>query len=135
MKEFDVVAAIIECNGKLLCMQRNVSKYKYVSEKFEFPGGKVEQGESYPQALMRELLEEIEMQTDVDESNYFMTTHFVYPDFSITLHTYRLRVDEPHFVLREHLSYVWALPKDMSKLDWAPADKEIVDALIGGTNG
>ena len=61
MKQLVVVGGIIEYNGKILCMQRNKGKYDYTSYKYEFPGGKLEEGETYPQALMRELREEMDM--------------------------------------------------------------------------
>ena len=61
MKHYEVVAAVIEHDGKILCMQRNKGKFDYVSYKFEFPGGKVEAGEERHTALERELREEMDM--------------------------------------------------------------------------
>ena len=134
MKEYEVVGAIIEYKGKILCMQRNVGKYEYTSKKFEFPGGKIESGETNPQALMRELREEMAMDTYIKESDYYMTIHHVYPDFAITMHTYKFKVNKPDFIMREHLSFVWANPKEMFKLDWAEADAPIVKKIIEDCN-
>ena len=130
MKDIEVVAAIIEYDGKILCMQRNVSKHEYSSKKFEFPGGKIEQGETKPQALMRELKEELDMDTSIKESDFFMTIHHVYPDFAITMHAYKFAVNDPTFTMKEHLSFVWATDDVMPTLDWAPADWPIVHKLL-----
>ena len=130
MKELEVVAAIIEYEDKILCMQRNVSKYTYTSLKFEFPGGKVEQGETNPQALERELREEMDMYVHITDDDYFMTIHHEYPDFSITMHSYLVKVNKPDFIRKEHINHVWALPKDIKTLDWAAADQPIVDKVM-----
>ena len=60
-KHYHVVAAVIEVDGKVLCMQRGVTRYPYTSHMWEFPGGKIEPGETPQQALHRELLEEMNM--------------------------------------------------------------------------
>lgn len=130
MKELEVVAAIIEYDNKILCMQRNVSKYPYTSLKYEFPGGKVEPGETNPQALERELREEMDMDVVITDKDYFMTIHHVYPDFAITMHAYTVKVNNPAFTRKEHINHVWSLPKDMPTLDWAAADQPIVNKLL-----
>ena len=79
MKEIKVVAGIIENNGKILCMQRDKGKYDYVSFKWEFPGGKIEDGETNEKALKRELLEEMDL--DVIVGIYFCDVESTYPDF------------------------------------------------------
>ena len=131
MKELEVVAAIIEYDNKILCMQRNFSKYPYTSLKYEFPGGKVEPGETNPQALERELREEMDMDVHITDDDYFMTIHHVYPDFAITMHSYTVKVSKPDFVRKEHINHVWALPEEMPSLDWAAADQPIVNKLLG----
>ena len=67
MKHYEVVAAIIEHDNKILCMQRNKSKFVYTSYKFEFPGGKIEAGEENHEALERELREEMDMDINISE--------------------------------------------------------------------
>lgn len=129
MKHYEVVAAIIEHNGKILCMQRNKSKFDYISYKFEFPGGKIEVGEEKYQALMRELREEMDMKITITEKNYFMTIEHTYPDFSITMHAYLCHVEHPKFIMKEHFSNKWVLPNTLHTLDWAAADKPIVEKL------
>ncbi|MCR4874504.1 MAG: (deoxy)nucleoside triphosphate pyrophosphohydrolase [Clostridia bacterium] len=130
MKELEVVAAILEYDGKILCMQRNVSKYSYTSLKFEFPGGKVEPGETHPQALERELREEMDKDVNITDKDYFMTIHHVYPDFAITMHAYKLKINNPTFIMKEHIGFKWASLKDLNKLDWAAADIDIVNKLV-----
>ena len=78
------MAAVIEHDGKILCMQRNKGKFDYVSYKFEFPGGKVEAGEERHTALERELREEMDMDISIPEDAYLMTVEHTYPDFAIT---------------------------------------------------
>ncbi len=132
MKELEVVAAIIEYDNKILCMQRNVSKYPYTSLKYEFPGGKVESGETNPEALERELREEMDMDVSITDKDYFMTIHHVYPDFAITMYAYTVNVASPKFTRKEHINHEWLEVKDLKKLDWAAADMPIVEKLING---
>lgn len=134
MKQLEVVAAIIEHNNKVLCMQRNVSKYPYVSLKYEFPGGKIESGETNTQALEREIREEMDMNVFINDKNYFMTVYHEYPDFAITMHVYIIKVNNPQFTRKEHINHIWALPQEMSKLDWAAADRPIVNKLLEELN-
>lgn len=134
MKHHEVVAAIIEYQGQILCMQRDMGKFDYVSLKYEFPGGKVEPGETNSQALMRELSEEMEMRTTINESNFFMTVNHAYPDFEITMHAYRCSVQDPSFVRKEHISHKWLSITELDTLDWAPADWPIVRKLMQKCN-
>ena len=129
MKHYEVVAAVIEHNGQILCMQRNKGKYDYVSYKFEFPGGKVEVGEENHTALERELREEMDMDISIMESDYLMTVEHTYPDFAITMHTYLCKLAHPKFEMKEHVAAKWMVPQEMGKLDWAEADKPIVERL------
>lgn len=131
MKELEVVAAIIEYDNKILCLQRGQSKFPSTAYKYEFPGGKVESGEKLEEALSRELNEELEMNVVVKSSDYFMTVHHEYPEFTITMHSFIVKVDSPDFVRKEHINQVWASPnEEMRNLDWAAADKPIVERLI-----
>lgn len=91
MKNYKVVAAIIINNEKILCVQRDVSKFEYISKKYEFPGGKVEPGETEVEALEREIYEELEMKISVQRD--YMTVEHVYPDFEITMHSYICHID------------------------------------------
>lgn len=129
MKHYEVVAAVIKFGDKILCMQRNYSKFPYTSYKFEFPGGKIEPGEERHEALERELREEMDMNVSIKESDYLMTVEHEYPDFAITMHAFLCVVDKPDFVMKEHKSFEWLPVEKMPKLDWAEADKPILKFL------
>ncbi len=81
MKHLEVVAAILEYDGKILCMERGQGKFDYVSFKYEFPGGKIEPGEAKHEAIERELREEMDVRVSVKEDDLYMTVHHDYPDF------------------------------------------------------
>lgn len=129
MKHYEVVAAVIEHDDKILCMQRNKAKYAYVSYKFEFPGGKVEAGEDGHTALERELREEMDMHISISEKDYLMTVEHTYPDFSITMHAYVCKLAKPEFVMKEHVAAKWLTRAELDSLDWAEADRPIVKRL------
>ena len=130
MKHIEVVAGIIIYEDRILCMQRGAGKYDYVSYKYEFPGGKVEPGETNSQALMRELNEELGVEINVSENDYFMTVKYKYPDFEVTMHCYFCRVSSPEFIIKDHINYIWLKRSELDKLDWAPADQPIVRKLM-----
>ena len=127
MKHVEVVASIIDHQGKTLCVQRNTSKYDYISLKYEFPGGKVEEGETNEAALVREIREELKM--EIHDLTHFLTVEHTYPDFKITMHSYKCKVDHPELTLAEHVDFKWRTPNEMDDLDWAAADVPIVDKL------
>lgn len=129
MKTIEVVAAIIIRNEEILCMQRNKSALTYISEKFEFPGGKIEKNELKNEALMRELKEEMDIELEVSEKDYFMTVDHSYPDFRIIMHSYVCKVKDLDFKLNDHISYKWLPKKQLYSLEWAPADIPIVEKL------
>lgn len=129
MKHYEVVAAVIEHGDKFLCMQRNKGKFPYVSYKYEFPGGKVEAGETRHTALERELREEMAMDITINEKDYLLTVEHTYPDFAITMHAYLCKLAKPKFILKEHIAFKWLSIGDLHTLDWAEADKPIVKYL------
>jgi 8-oxo-dGTP diphosphatase len=130
MKHFIVTAAILTNNNEILCMQRSNSKYEYIAYKFEFPGGKVEDFETYEEALSRELKEEMDLDISVSKEQFYMTVTHEYLDFTITMHSYLCQVKTRKFELKEHESFVWLKREDLMKLDWAPADIPIVEKLM-----
>ena len=129
MKELKVVAGIIVCGDEILCLQRGKGKYDYVSFKYEFPGGKIEAGETPVEALQRELTEELEIQVNVYEKDFFMNVQHDYPDFSINMFSYICRVESKEFKLKEHFSYQWLKRGEIDSLAWLPADEPIVKKL------
>lgn len=130
MKHLEVVAAILVHDGKILCMERGPGKYDYVSYKYEFPGGKIEPGETRHAALQRELREEMEIAVTVREEDLYLTVHHDYPDFSITMYAFYCPVDDPHFVRNVHVDAKWLAPEDLPTLAWAPADVPIMEKLV-----
>lgn len=130
MAHVEVVAAILMEQDKILCMQRKEGRYPYLSFKYEFPGGKLEKGETREQALMRELLEEMDLHVEVTPEDFFMTVEHLYPDFFITLHCYLCRISNPTFVVKEHESHQWLNHNVLDTLDWAEADGPVVKRLM-----
>jgi 8-oxo-dGTP diphosphatase len=128
MKKIEVVAAIIYFENQILCVQRPKNKYSYISEKFEFPGGKIEAGESKIEALKREIIEELNLSIII--KSFFMTVVHEYPDFELTMHSYICEVDTKEIILNEHISLEWLNTNELKKLDWAGADIPIVDNLM-----
>jgi len=129
MKRIEVVAAIIYFEKEIFCVQRPINKLSYISEKFEFPGGKIEKGESKIEALKRELIEELNFTpTKIDE--LFLTLVHEYPDFELTMHSFKCYSKTKDIQLIEHISSKWLTIKNLDKLDWAEADIPIVNRLI-----
>ncbi len=127
MKRIQVVAAIIFYQNLILCVQRPKNKFPYISEKFEFPGGKIEDGESNEEALRRELLEELNISVNI--KSLYLTVVHPYPDFELTMHSFICEVQSKEITLQEHISFRWLTRDDLKKLDWAAADVPIVDKL------
>ena len=125
-KHVQVAAALIFDKGKIFATKRGNSPYPYVAHKFEFPGGKIEQGESGECAVARELQEELNMQVKV--GSLYAKHTFEYPDFIITLSLYECEMLS-EFTLNEHESYAWIAPKDLNEDEWAPADADILGTL------
>jgi 8-oxo-dGTP diphosphatase len=130
IKRYEVVAAILFEGDEILCMQRGPGKYPYTSFKFEFPGGKVEPGESHTAALQRELKEEMDLDVRFNDSDHFLTVQHVYPDFKIVMHSYLSKVPNRKFKMNDHVASRWMSAGQLFDLDWAEADRPIVEALI-----
>lgn len=127
-KHLDVVAAIIFHDDQILCVQRNKHRLEYISEKFEFPGGKIENGESKKTALEREIQEELSLNLIVHDE--FITVDHEYPDFAITMTCFKCTTDNRSFKLHEHIDAKWLHISELNDLDWAAADIPIVNKLI-----
>ena len=128
MKKIEVVAGVIFWKDLVLCVQRPKNKFHYISEKFEFPGGKIEEGETKEKALDRELLEELNIATKI--KSFFLTVVHEYPDFELTMHSFLCEVDSKELTLNEHIDYKWLEIKELTTLDWAAADLPIVEKLF-----
>lgn len=129
MKHFEVVAAIIINNNKILCVQRDTNIFEYISRKYEFPGGKIEPGESKVEAIKREINEELKLEILVQDE--FMTVHHQYPDFELRMHSFICQAKNISLLtLTEHVDYKWLKKYELDSLDWAAADIPIVQKLM-----
>jgi 8-oxo-dGTP diphosphatase len=128
MKHIEVVAAIIIHDSKILCVQRGPAKYDYISHKWEFPGGKLEEGETKIAAIKREIQEELHMDITVDA--FFTTVQHAYPDFHITMHSFLCSCDTAELTLTEHSDFKWLSKDELKDLEWAAADVEMVSKII-----
>ena len=125
----EVSAGIIFLSNKVLCFQRDKSKFDYVSYKYEFPGGKLLKNEDPETALKREIKEELKIAIIIKEK--FKTIYFKYPDFEIKMHCYICTTSMFDGRLYEHIDYKLMNVKDLNKLDWIEADIELVNDLMG----
>lgn len=128
MKKIEVVAAIIKCDNTILCAQRGKNKLEYISNKYEFPGGKIELGETKKEALKRELIEELNIKPIIGD--LFLSVIHQYPDFELTMHSFICEVDTKELTLTEHISHKWLTKEELHILDWAEADLPIVEKLM-----
>ncbi len=129
LKKIKVVAAIICHEEKILCVQRGPSKFEYIHHKYEFPGGKVEEGESNEDALIREINEELSM--NIENLNFLLQVEHQYPDFHITMDCYQCQVKTKDLTLTEHIAFKWLSKNELENLDWAAADLPIVKEIKG----
>ena len=130
MKHDNGVAAVVCHDGKYLCMQKGKTKFEYTSYKWEFPGGKIEPGETPQQALARELMEEMEYPVEVGEE--VVTVNHEYPDFSITMTAYLCTpiAEADGFNRREHADSKWCSPVGLKNRDWAAAEEGVVESNL-----
>lgn len=126
-KRIEVVAAVLKNEGEFLAVQRAPSKLDYVSEKWEFPGGKVEAGETLVAAITRELDEELRIA--VTEPQFLLTIEHNYPDFDITMHCFVIEVPTRELELTEHIDSRWLSKDQLWDVDWAAADIPAVEKL------
>lgn len=126
-KEIHVVGAILSHDNKILCAQRGPGKS--LPFLWEFPGGKIEPGETPQIALKRELNEELLIKVNVD-SKAFDTTRYEYDFGVVNLTTFRCQLISGTPKLTEHLSIKWLNKNELHTLQWAPADIPAVEKLM-----
>ncbi|MGX7031368.1 (deoxy)nucleoside triphosphate pyrophosphohydrolase [Vagococcus zengguangii] len=125
-KQINVVGAILMNEGKILCAQR--SEHMSLSLMWEFPGGKIEPGETPQAALKRELNEELLIDVNVAE-DIFETTTYEYDFGVVTLTTFICHLISGTPQLTEHAAIKWLYPNELQTLTWAPADIPAVEKL------
>ena len=126
MKTIIVVAAIIEKSGCVFATQRGYGEFK---DGWEFPGGKVEEGETPEEALIREIHEELA--TDISIEKYLCTVEHDYPNFHLVMHCYICSIVEGALILHEHEAAKWLDIDHLWTVEWLPADVEVVKMLEG----
>ena len=130
MKQIEVVAAIIHHDGAYFATQRGYGEFEGM---WEFPGGKIEPGESREDALKREIQEELGV--DITIGELLCTTEYDYPTFHLTMHCYLCSVASGEIELREHKSAQWLTAETLDTVEWLPADREIIAMLRAMKNG
>lgn len=125
MKRIEVVAAIIhDDQDRIFATQRGYGDYK---DWWEFPGGKMEAGETPEEALKREIWEELETRIVVER--LVETVEWDYPQYHLTMHCYLCHVESGHLELKEHEAAKWLHKDELESVNWLPADRELVRKL------
>ena len=124
MKQIEVVAAIIRKGNKIFATQRGYGERK---DWWEFPGGKMETGETAEEALKREIREELATEISVDR--LLCTVEYDYPKFHLTMHCYlcTLLIEALH--LNEHEAARWLAKEELDSVQWLPADESVIEKI------
>ena len=123
-KRIEVVAAIICKEDMIFATQRGYGEWK---DWWEFPGGKMEEGESAEDALCREIREELAVEISV--RRFFMTVEYDYPKFHLVLHCFLCEVKSGILQLLEHEAAKWLKKEELESVKWLPADIEVIKGL------
>ena len=124
MKTINVVAAVIFKDGRVFATQRGYGEFK---DGWEFPGGKIEPGESPEDALRREIREELEVEVNVGE--LIDTIEYDYPAFHLSMKCYACTIADGHPHLLEHEAAKWLSSTQLSSVDWLPADITLIPKI------
>jgi 8-oxo-dGTP diphosphatase len=124
MKTIEVVAAIIKDGDKIFATQRGYGEFK---DGWEFPGGKIEEGETPQEALKREIREELD--TEIEVGELVDTVEYDYPKFHLTMHCFLCSIKSGDLVLKEHEAARWLTKDNLDSVDWLPADLGLVEKL------
>ena len=122
--KIEVVAAVILKDGRLFATQRGYGEWK---DWWEFPGGKIEMGETHEEALRREIQEELSAEINVDR--FLCTVEWDYPKFHLTMHCYLCTLLKDALHLNEHEASKWLSREELDTVRWLPADVQVVDTL------
>ena len=125
MKTIRVAAAVIRNQNRIFAARRGYGPYK---DGWEFPGGKIEPGETPEQALVREIREELETEILVEEK--LARVEYDYPDFHLSMDCYWCSVQCGRLTLKEHESARWLRLDELDTVDWLPADRYVVKKIL-----
>lgn len=125
MSSIEVVAAIIIKDRQVFATRRGYGEFKGW---WEFPGGKIEPGESYKNALRREIKEELDAEITVGE--LLETIEWDYPSFHLTMHCYLCSLESESLHLKEHEASAWLTKDTLRSVQWLPADLGILDKIL-----
>ena len=125
MKTIEVVAAVIRKDDKIFTTQRGYGEWK---DWWEFPGGKMEPGETQEEALKREIREELSTDISVDE--FLCTVEYDYPKFHLVMHCYMCSLLTDSLHLNEHEAAKWLGREELTSVKWLPADVEVIERLL-----
>ena len=124
MKTVRVVAAVIRKDDKIFATQRGYGEFK---DGWEFPGGKIEEGETPEQAIVREIKEELD--TDISVGELIDTIEFDYPNFHLSMDCFWCDIVQGGLELREHEAAKWLTKDDLYGVDWLPADVGLIEKI------
>jgi 8-oxo-dGTP diphosphatase len=124
MKHIEVVAAVIKKDGEIFTTQRGYGEFEGM---WEFPGGKIESGESCEVALVREIQEELGV--DIEVGELICTTEYDYPSFHLTMHCFLCSITSGEIELREHKSACWLTKEMLNEVEWLPADLGVIEKI------
>ncbi len=124
MKVIKVVAAIIIKDDKIFATQRGYGEFK---DGWEFPGGKIEEGEGPEEAIIREIKEELDIDIKVEE--LFDTVEYDYPNFHLSMNCFLCHITTGEIVLKEHEAAKWLSKNELDTVDWLPADRGLIEKL------
>ena len=124
MKQIEVVAAVILRDGMIFATQRGYGDFK---DWWEFPGGKMETGETSEDALVREISEELSTEISVDE--FLCTVEYDYPQFHLTMHCYLCSLLTEALHLNEHEAAKWLSKDKLDSVKWLPADVMVMEEI------
>ena len=124
MKTIRVVAAIIIDDGKVFATQRGYGDFK---GGWEFPGGKIDVGETPEEALVREIKEELDTVVEVNE--LLDTVEYDYPNFHLSMDCFICKIKSGDLVLKEHEAAAWLTKDELKSVEWLPADITLIDKI------
>ncbi len=127
MKRIEVVAAVIRRGNRIFATQRGYGEFKGW---WEFPGGKIEAGETLQQALAREIREELDAEIEIGE--LLPTVEWDYPNFHLTMHCYWCTLVSDSLHLNEHASACWLGKEELHSVQWLPADISVLEDIAKG---